>query len=146
MEHTQGTCHQGTRTERDHQRKLDQHHFLVKTDTHAINSELDYQIQGYKTVIQTKKNTALPTRIICLIDEEMSHQIIIRTDLTSADFPSLWVEIENDHGKNVLSGGFYREWTPNGENSIEAQVKAMQSFTKQIENTSAECKKRHDTW
>ena len=83
--------------------------FLVETDTHAINSELDYQIQGYKTVIQTKTNTALPTRIICLIDEEMSHQIIIQTDLTSADFPSLWVEIENNHGKNVLCGGFYRE-------------------------------------
>ena len=60
--------------------------YLVETDTHAINSELDYQIRGFKTVIQTKNNSALPTRIICLIDEELSDQIIVRTDLTSADF------------------------------------------------------------
>ena len=114
--------------------------FLVETDTHAINSELDYQIRGFKTVIQTKNNSALPTRIICLIDEELSDQIIIRTDLTSADFPSLWVEIENDYGKNVLCGGFYREWSPSGDRSIEAQVNAMQVFTKQIENATTERK------
>ena len=114
--------------------------FLVETDTHAINSELDYQVKGFKTVIQTKTNASLPTRIICLIDEELLNQTIIRTDLTSVDFPSLWVEIENEVGKNVLCGGFYREWTPNGNRSIEAQVTAIQSFTKQIENATGEGK------
>ena len=109
--------------------------FLVETDTVAVNDESDYKIQGFKTLVQTKKNNTLPTRIICLIDEDLVNQIIIRTDLTSVDFPSLWVEIEN-MGKNILCGGFYREWAPNGDKTIEAQVKAMQTFTKQIESAS----------
>ena len=30
--------------------------FLVETDTVAVNDESDYKIQGFKTVVQTKKN------------------------------------------------------------------------------------------
>ena len=37
-------------------------------------------------------------------------------DLTSIKFPSLWVE--NDSGKNIIYGGFYLEWSPNGDKSF----------------------------
>ena len=114
--------------------------FLVETDTKAVNKEADFKIEGFKTVVQNKKDDSAPTRIICLISESLSEQIIIRNDLTSTDFPSLWIEVENSQGVNSICGGFYREWAPNGNNSIEAQVGSMEAFTDQIERAASENK------
>ena len=114
--------------------------FLVETDTNAVNNEADYKIKGFKTVIQNKNEESRPTRIIGLIDENLSSRTIIRNDLTSPDFPSIWVELENNQGANTVCGGFYREWAPKGIDTIEAQVKAMEVFTSQIENAAAENK------
>ena len=114
--------------------------FLVETDTNAVNKESDFKIEGFKTVVQNKKDDSTPTRIVCLIDERLSAQISIRNDLTSMDFPSLWIEVENSAGVNSICGGFYREWTPNGKNTIEAQVGAMEVFTDQIERAASETK------
>ncbi len=114
--------------------------FLVETDTNAVSTESDYKIDGFKTIIQNKKDESSPTRIVGLIEETLSDQIIIRNDLTSKNFPSLWVELENDRGPNFICGGFYREWAPNGETTIAAQVEAMEIFTEQIERAAAENK------
>ena len=114
--------------------------FLVETDTYAINQEEDYQIPGFKTLVQKKKDTNSPTRIICLVDKKLASRALIRQDLTSADFPSIWLELENTNQKNMIIGGFYREWSPGGVKSIEAQVEAMRVFTNQIEQAAAENK------
>ena len=39
-------------------------------------------------------------------------------------------------GKNTLIAGFYREWSQNGRDSIEDQIKSMDIFTKQIDKAS----------
>ena len=96
--------------------------FLVETDTLAVNTELDYKIPGYKTIVQHKLNSESPTRIICLINEHMESSMKTRLDLTHTAFPSIWVEIENPMGKNIICGGFYREWAPGGDKSIQAQI------------------------
>ena len=114
--------------------------FLVETDTSAINVETDYKIPGFKTVIQNKPSRESLTRIICLIDEELQNMTKIRMDLTSVGFPSLWVEFENPTGKNVVCGGFYREWAPRGNKAVQAQVEAIQLFTNQIETAASEGK------
>ena len=114
--------------------------FLVETDTSAINNENDYSIQGFKTIIQKKRAESDPTRIICLIDNKLASHALIRNDLTSTDFPSLWVEIENEKGKNIICGGYYREWAPGGDKSVESQVQAITVFTSQIEDAVAEQK------
>ena len=114
--------------------------FLVETDTNAVNNETDFKIRGFKTVIQNKKEDKQQTRIICLIDESISNQITIRKDLTSPNFPSLWVELDNVQGVNTICGGFYREWAPRGDDTIEAQVRSMEVFTSQIENAATENK------
>ena len=114
--------------------------FLTETDTNAVNTDKDFKIPGFKTIVQLKKNESLPTRIIGLIDESMASRVIIRNDLASTEFPSLWVEIENSSGKNVICGGFYREWAPGGDASIPAQIEAMQIFTGQIERATTEKK------
>ena len=81
--------------------------FLVETDTAAINKDTDYQIEGFKTLIQNKKLETDQTRIICLVDSQLANHVIIRNDLTSTNFPSLWIEVENDNGKNFICGGVY---------------------------------------
>jgi hypothetical protein len=107
--------------------------FLVETDTLAINTEVDYKLLGFKTIIQNKKDNSTPTRIISLVNEKLSNEVTIRMDLTSTEFPSLWIELENNCGSNIICGGFYREWVPQGKKTIEAQVEAMCAFTYQIE-------------
>ena len=114
--------------------------FLVETDTNSVNTETDYKILGFRTLIQMKESPNDLTRVVCLIDEKMSDYVIIRSDLSSKDFPSLWIEMENACGKNILCGGFYREWAPKGDKSIDAQVKSMQKFTSQIELATKENK------
>ena len=114
--------------------------YLVETDTTSIVSEADFKIPGFKTIVQKKKDSPTITRIVCLVDEKLSNQIIVRMDLASHDFPSLWVEVENNNGANTICGGFYREWSPLGKSTIEAQVTAMEVFTEQIERATAENK------
>jgi hypothetical protein len=88
--------------------------FLVETDTSDVNVDSDYKIQGFKTIIQNKKDSQTPTRIICLVDEKLSNDVTIRMDLTDENFPSLWIELENNAGTNTICGGFYRKWAPLG--------------------------------
>jgi hypothetical protein len=114
--------------------------FLTETDTTAVNNENDYRITGFKTLVQNKKDTSSPTRIICLINERLKNSVSIRMDLTSTEFPSLWLEIENITGRNVICGGFYREWAPGGLRTIPAQIEAIQCFTNQIERATNENK------
>ena len=94
--------------------------FLVETDTVAVNKDTDYKIPGFKTIIQNKKNESQLTKIICLINEDLATISLIRMDLTSVDFPSIWIEIENATGKNIICSGFYREWAPGGITSLSS--------------------------
>ena len=114
--------------------------FLVETDSNTVNDESDYQIEGFKTLVQKKKEESDSTRIICLLRNTLARHTIIRDDLSSADFPSLWIELENESGKNVICAGFYREWSPKGDGSIQAQVKSIEIFTRQIEVATLEGK------
>ena len=57
--------------------------FLVETDTSAINTETDFRIAGFKTIIQNKRDISKPTRIVCLTDDKHSDKIKTRMDLTS---------------------------------------------------------------
>ena len=41
--------------------------YLLETDTKNINSENDYQVENYKTIIQKKKVPISPTRIKVLV-------------------------------------------------------------------------------
>ena len=115
--------------------------FLVETDTNEVNVDTDYTIQGFKTIIQNKKDSQTPTRIICLVDEKLSNETTIRMDLTDENFPSLWIELDNNTGANTICGGFYREWAPlGGIRNIDAQIEAIEIFTDQIERAAAEKK------
>lgn len=114
--------------------------FLTETDTSSVNNENDYLIAGFKTLVQNKKETSSPTRIICLINERLKNSVSIRNDLTSTEFPSLWLEIENAASKNIICGGFYREWAPGGLRTTPAQIEAILCFTNQIERATHENK------
>ena len=58
-----------------------------------------------------------------------SHQITIKTNLMSSDFPSIWLEHRDARSHPTLIAGFYREWTRNGLNSVESQIERMEIFT-----------------
>ena len=55
-------------------------------------------------------------------------------------FPSIWIEETREHEKNLLIGGFYREWSHEGRKSSEIQLEAIKIFCSQIEKASSEGK------
>lgn len=62
----------------------------------------------------------------------MTNNTKVRQDLMSEDFPSIWLEIERKNKANIISGGFYREWTRNGDSSKESQIESIKILTQQI--------------
>ena len=68
---------------------------LVETDTLNLNSESDYIIKGFKTILPTKKDNTQKTRLIMLISESHKH-IHVRKDLMTDEFPSIWCEETRD--------------------------------------------------
>ena len=90
---------------------------MVETDTHNINEEKDFKLLGYNTFFQTKNNPSEKTRIVCLIESKKvgSQEIKLRKDLMSDKFPSIWIEIERNHERNILVCGYYREWSMDGK-------------------------------
>ena len=64
------------------------------------------------------------------MDEKLSNEVQIRMDLTSQDFPSLWIELENNTGVNTVCGGFYREWAPSGIKTAISQITLLNVLTR----------------
>ena len=112
---------------------------LVETDTCNLNTDKDYVIKGFKTILPLKKVCTQKTRLIMLIKEENTN-IVVREDLMSNEFPSIWCEERRDNEKNVIIGGFYREWSTEGIRSAEAQRRSINLFTNQIENAARDNK------
>ena len=115
---------------------------MVETDTFQINSEKDYTIPGYSTIFHDKAKPNDKTRMVCLIKEEklIKSNIKIRKDLMDKNFPSIWLEIKQNHRKNLLICGFYREWSKDGLLNSEEQLSAIKILTSQIEKSDAESK------
>ena len=86
--------------------------FLVETDSNSVNNETDYKLPGFKTVIQKKEHKTNATKIICLVGEKLCTITMIRLDLSTTEFLSIWIELKMESGRNILCEGFYREWAP----------------------------------
>ena len=110
--------------------------FLNETDTKNVQCKKDYEIDGYETILPKIPTLNPLVRILCLVKKEIANEITCREDLMTADFPSIWLETKNITGKNTLIAGFYREWSQNGNDSEDQQVKRMETFTQQISKAS----------
>ena len=80
-------------------------------------------------------------RLICFIIDSIASQSSIRMDLMSTIFPSIWIEIGEKSQSSVSIGGFYREWSHNGEKSDASQLSMMEMFATQIERACSTHKK-----
>ena len=114
--------------------------FLVEVDSSMINEEKDFRIENYATIFQKKEKANDQTRIIGLVHSSITQTTTTREDLMDESFPSIWLEVKIENEKNILIGGFYREWTKNGDNTQARQVEAIRTFTSQIEKAANEDK------
>ena len=110
--------------------------FLTETDTKQINCETDFVIKGYKTILQERENPNDNLRIVCLVKEIWHSKMVVREDLMCTGFPSIWLEINEENKKPTILGGFYREWTQNGDKTEAAQIKRIEVFSKQIKEAN----------
>ena len=49
----------------------------------------------------------------------------------TSKFPSIWIEIERKHERNILVCGFYREWSIDGQKNNKTQLDAIKVLTDQ---------------
>ena len=69
--------------------------FLTETDTRTVPTAMDYQIEGYTTILPKMSENNNLIRILCLIKNELMDQINVVEALMSTEFPSIWVEYRN---------------------------------------------------
>ena len=114
--------------------------FLVETDTTAIANEEDYKIDDLSTILPKRNREDGSIRIIGLVKKHMKERINKREDLMDEEFPSIWLEIKNENRKGALVCGFYREWTREGDNTQERQIRDTRILSSQIERATKEDK------
>ena len=68
-------------------------------------------------------------RVMAVVEEDQFKETKIREDHMPEKFPSIWMEIKRRNEKELLFCGFYREWTRNGINSEEQQLKYARNPT-----------------
>ena len=56
----------------------------------------------------------------------------------SSKFPSIWLEIEREHERNILACGFYREWSVDGQKTNQLQLASIKELTVQLETADSE--------
>ena len=114
--------------------------FLVEVDTNLIKIKTDFILAGYETVVQKRKSDEEKVRVVWVFKEELSSEIKVREDLMSNEFPSIWLEVKQNTGKNLLVGGYYREWSKNGKKSEKEQVESIKVLVEQMEKATNEKK------
>ena len=82
------------------------------------------QIKGFDTVLQSTASLKSKIRVILFIKEDIRYKV--RTDLMSPNFPSIWIEVDN-----LLVCTFYREWSPEGNSSMNSQLDHLRILTEQ---------------
>ena len=68
-----------------------------------------------------RKNSDSKVRIIALVKINLYSRIKLRQDLMSNDFPSIWLELNNEKHKSLLIAGFYRQWSHENLSKAEAE-------------------------
>ena len=112
--------------------------FLVETDVILLNGKEDYKLEGFSTVITNQDSADEKIRVLGLVHEDLATNIKVREDLMSKQFPSIWLELQRESKKNVLIGGFYREWTREGNKTEEGQIQRLKILLNQMEAAAKE--------
>ena len=116
--------------------------FLTETDSEFIIRD-NFNIQNYTTFYPKKEeeDEIDNVRIVCLARNDTDVKFKLRPDLMSSQFSSIWVECRTSSSKKYLMGGCYREWTKNGDDSIEGQKARLHILLDQIGEASRECER-----
>ena len=87
---------------------------IVKT----LETEMDYKIDGYRTILLKRVKITDKVIIICFVNENVLHEIKVVEEFMNPSFPSIWIEVtgKGKNDKPLIIGGFYREWSQKGQN------------------------------
>ena len=91
--------------------------FLHETDEEQINLA-SLSLQGFKKVVG-KESSNGKVRQMAFISEEIDFQM--RSDLSSGDMSSLWIEIDKPNHKNIILCGVYRRWGDKNSDEISSE-------------------------
>ena len=95
--------------------------FLTETDI-IIEEEEDLKIEGYKSFFQLRKSNNEKIRIIALVENEMANNTVLRKEVMSTEFPSIWLQTKSTNEKPICIAGFYRQWSFKGDKSEKMQI------------------------
>jgi hypothetical protein len=105
---------------------------LTIIEAEAIVQDDIVLIQGFKTFLPLVKTSKAKIRIVTLVAEKLVPNIKLRSDLMSPGLPSVWLEV---HG--LLLCSLYREWSPGGVKTAEAQMEQVKLLNNQLRSATA---------
>ena len=111
--------------------------FLTETDSREIRN--NFKIWGFDTFYPLQPEPNDKVRIVCLVRQDPEIKYAMRDDLMSAKIPTIWVEYRTNTNNKFLIGGCYREWTNDGDDSIDGQKKRMSVLVDQINMAYGDC-------
>ena len=82
-----------------------------------MHEEKDLKIEGYKLFFQLRKSNNEKIRIIALVENEMANNTVLRKEVMSTEFPSIWLQTKSTNEKPICIAGFYRQWSFKGDKS-----------------------------
>ena len=83
--------------------------FLTETDCH-IDTECEYKISGFNTVLPLRDNQTDQIRIIALVRSSLANTVKVKSEFMSKTFPSIWFMISELNKESTYIAGFYRQW------------------------------------
>ena len=109
--------------------------FFTETDSESIRG--NFNIKDYDTFYPANDNV----RVVGIARKEPGVQFKMRDDLMSSRFASIWIECITTTSKKFLICGCYREWTVDGDDSINGQKERLNIFIDQINRACEENEK-----
>ena len=83
--------------------------FLLETDTKFVTSK-NFRIEGYQTIIPKLETSSSKVRIICLVQEEISENILVVDKAMYEDIASIWLSLRCKDRRPLNMCGVYRQW------------------------------------
>ena len=120
--------------------KLSSHHVdimsILESDLPMINGRTNLSVPGYSVITPLHSYKGL-ARMIVMVKNELLPNVTVLSDLSSKEYPSIWLKVRSQTESNLVIGFHYRLWKDiNSSNSISDQLSRFTIFKEQLQQAT----------
>ena len=109
---------------------------ISESDVPMINGKTNVNVPGYNVITPLHSYKGL-ARMIVLVKNELHPHVTVLPDLSSKEYPSIWLKVRSQTESNLVIGFHYRLWKDtNSSNSISDQLSRFTIFKEQLQQAT----------